>query len=336
MNLLNILHRTIQSCYLQQTLVLHYLRANIFYETHNSIYNRIYVLNVVESSCYKLGIYPLSYNFILGSFTIDELSFKLRKVRALVVQNQVARRSEIKQSNTKTIEKCCEKHIESLTWGLGGGLPKRWAASMSSRTRDGETLRWEFTRRSTLSSTVPMVCSGTPKIRMEPRRPCCSRSSYLTCRLVTSLRRMVISSSLAWICFLRESTSWLLWCRASWMGASIGLKIFWYCCTMVGSRRDSSRDSLKAVESLSFDVIAEDMEPDDLGRRRLSQLVMGWSVGDGQQERLSGQWFHTSKPWPRFHLSWWKHHGQPRHKAKHNQALKTTRIIKVQQYSCWF
>ena len=110
----------------------------------------------------------------------------------------------------------------SLTWGLGGGLPKWWATSMSSRTRGGETLRWEFTRRSSLSSTVPMVCSGTPKIRMEPRRPCCSRSSYLTFRLVTSLHKMVISSSLAWICFLRESTSWLLWCRASWMGASIG------------------------------------------------------------------------------------------------------------------
>ena len=111
MNLLNIFHRTIQSCYLQQTLVLHYLRANIFYETHNSIYNRIYIGNVVESSCYKLGIYPLSYNFIVGSFTMDEISFKLRKIRALVVQKQVARRSAKKHSNTKTTEKGCEKHI---------------------------------------------------------------------------------------------------------------------------------------------------------------------------------------------------------------------------------
>ena len=111
MNLLNIFHRTIQSCYLQQTLVLHYLRANIFYQTHSSIYNRIYIGNVVESSCYKLGIYPLSYNFILGSFTMDEISFKLRKIRALVVQKHVARRSAKKHSNTKTTEKGCEKHI---------------------------------------------------------------------------------------------------------------------------------------------------------------------------------------------------------------------------------
>ena len=111
MNLPNIFYRTIQSCYLQKTLVLRYLRANIFYETHNSIYNRVYIWNVVESSCYKLGIYPLSYDFILGSFTMDEISIRLRKVRALVVHKQIARRSAMKHSNTKTTEKCCEKHI---------------------------------------------------------------------------------------------------------------------------------------------------------------------------------------------------------------------------------
>ena len=87
----------------------------------------------------------------------------------------------------------------SLTWGLGGGLPKRWTTSMSSRTRGGETLGWEFTRRSTLSSTVPMVCSGTPKIRMEPRRPCCPRSSYLNkehfCQAMSNISRDEISSA---------------------------------------------------------------------------------------------------------------------------------------------
>ena len=42
---------------------------------------------------------------------MDEISFKLRKVRTLVVQKQVAGRSAMKQCNTKTTEKGCEKHI---------------------------------------------------------------------------------------------------------------------------------------------------------------------------------------------------------------------------------
>ena len=82
--------------------------------------------------------------------------------------------------------------------GWGGGLPRRWATSMSSSTNLGLTFMWSLHNSRTFSSTVPEVSSGRPNILIDPLRPCCWRSSNLIfCASSSWVRQLMVWSLFA-------------------------------------------------------------------------------------------------------------------------------------------
>ena len=85
--------------------------------------------------------------------------------------------------------------LSSLGWGFGRGLPSRWATSMSSSQIGGRSIRWSLQSFINFCSRVPWPCSGRPKIRMDPLRPCCSISSFLSSSSVTRSSSFLIVSS---------------------------------------------------------------------------------------------------------------------------------------------
>ena len=62
------------------------------------------------------------------------------------------------------------------------GRGRRWATLMSSNWRGGWSSRASLQRARISSSTLPVPCSGSPCIRIDPQRPHCSLSSILDSR----------------------------------------------------------------------------------------------------------------------------------------------------------
>ena len=99
--------------------------------------------------------------------------------------------------------------------GDWGGLPRRWATSISLRVNGGTTLTLSLKSDSSLSSRVPGLSSGRPNTRIEPFLPCCSRSSILISKAWTWLCRFWIVSS------ARRWCRWWRWRFPGWCAAAV-------------------------------------------------------------------------------------------------------------------
>ena len=89
--------------------------------------------------------------------------------------------------------------LVSPSCGCGGSLPRRWDTSISFIDSLGSSFKFSLQIDKILSSVIPGKSSGTPKTRIDPRRPCCSKSSIRTSRswfcLVSFLMASYFASS---------------------------------------------------------------------------------------------------------------------------------------------
>ena len=120
---------------------------------------------------------------------------------------------------------------------------------LSSNWRGGWSSRAPLQRARIFSSTLPVPCSGSPCIRIDPRRPHCSMSSILDSRY-----------SHMWCCWLMIVSFSKRCCFRLWFVLTIsftayvrrlkdGVKMHWSVLAIASSLRDSSKWILKESES---------------------------------------------------------------------------------------
>ena len=157
--------------------------------------------------------------------------------------------------------------LHGIGWlrnGGGWGLPRRWATSMSSTASAGSILRLLLNRVSNLSSKLPGVCSGRPKIRINPHCPCCSRSSSLVSRTWMSERNSLIVASL-WASRPRRVVSSSVFLSTAWdSGVMRGDMMAWNLVTTSLLPRASRRLNWKRVSSSPIVEERADAVLDDL------------------------------------------------------------------------
>ena len=167
--------------------------------------------------------------------------------------------------------------------GLGGGFPSRWATSMSSGMIGGWSFRGLLHNLSTFSSRVPFSLSGRPKMRIEPLRPYCFRSSFLSSRSVTRPSSFSIRASRSAIWRRNAAFRPLVWRSASCKGAMVDRNIFFSCSTTHNTLNacKTARVSEPSSPWLSVAMLDE--------RRRCFQLDM-------PQHRISQQKLYWAEP----------------------------------------
>ena len=105
----------------------------------------------------------------------------------------------------------------------GKGLPSLWTTSRSSKVRGGDTFICLLHGVRILRSTEPGVSSGIPKTGIEPRRPCCSKSSTRMSKSHTCYSRLAIALSFSSIRLRKHAIVALACVRASERGFRSGV-----------------------------------------------------------------------------------------------------------------
>ena len=153
---------------------------------------------------------------------------------------------------------------------------------MSSGRIEGWSFRWLLHNLSTFSSRVTLSLSGRPNMRIEPLRPCYSRSSFLSSRSVTRPYSLSIRASRSAIWRRNAALRSLVW-RSAFKGAMVDQNIFCSCFTTHSYLKacKTARASEPPSPSLSVAMLDE--------RRRCFQLGM-------PQHSISQQKLYWAEP----------------------------------------